>query len=199
MSRTIHIIIFIGALIVSGLLADAWLSARRISAQLSATVASQNVAIQQATAREDQRATQLSAALAAIAAQKRKVQTPQQAAAAIPSLLPQLPLPISIQIPNIAASPNQPEPPPASISVPQSDIKPIYDDLQECRVCFLERDADKKTLADEQAKVAVITHERDIAISAAHGGTFWSRLKQGTKWFVIGIVAGAAATATVRR
>jgi hypothetical protein len=199
MTRTLHMIVTVVALIVAALLADAWLSARRTSAQLSATLATQNIAIQQASAREDQRATQLSAALATIATQQHRVQTPQQAAAAIPSLFPQLPLPLSIHLPDITSSPNQAEPPPASISVPQSDLKPIYDHLQECRVCALERDATKKDLADELAQVAALTHERDIAISAVHGGTFWSRLKHETKWLVIGIVAGAAATAAVHR
>jgi hypothetical protein len=199
MARTLHIIVTLVSLIGAALLADAWLSARRTSIQLSATLATQNMAIQQASAREEQRATQLSADLATIAAQQRGVHTPQQAAAAIPSLLTQLPLPLIIHLPDITASLNPDRPPTASISVPQSDLKPIYDQLQECRVCALERDATKKDLADEQAKVAVLTRERDIAISAVHGGSFWSRLEHETKWLVIGIVAGAAATAAIHR
>ena len=55
--------------------------------------------IQQAEAREKQHDAELTAALAAIAAQKRAVQTPQQAAKAIPSVLPPLPLPVSIDFP----------------------------------------------------------------------------------------------------
>ena len=197
MTRTLHIILVTVVLIIATLLGDAWLSARRSSAQLASSLATQNAAIQQAATREDLRATQLSAALATIKEQKRRVVTPQEAAAAIPSLLPQLPLPLTIDLPDITALPNQQYPPPASISVPQSDLKPIYDDLQDCRICALQRDSIEKKLADEQTKVAALTHERDIAIAAARGGSFWSRLKHEAKWFLIGVAAGAAATAVL--
>ena len=113
--------------------------------------------------------------------------------------MPLLPLPISIHLPDLTASPKQSEAVPASISIPESDLKPLYDSLQDCRVCALQRDATKKDLADEQAQVAALTRERDAAIAAAHGGTFWLRLKRGSKWFVIGVAAGAAATAAAHR
>jgi hypothetical protein len=199
MFRTLHTIVFAAALLAAVLAADAWLSERRSDRQLAATLASQNALIGQAAAREQLRDTQLAAALAAITAQKRRIQTPRQAADAIPSVLPPLPLPVSIHLPDLSASPNQSEPPAASISIPESDLKPLYDSLQECRACALERDATKKDLADEQARIAALTRERDAAIAAAHGGTFWLRLKRGAKWFVIGVAAGAAATAATHR
>ena len=199
MFRTLHTLVFAAALLAAVLAADAWLSERRSDRQLAATLASQNALIGQAAARELQRDTQLAAALAAITTQKGRVQTPLQAADAIPSVMPQLPLPVSIHLPDLSASPNRTEPPPASISIPESDLKPLYDSLQECRACALERDATKKDLADEQARVAALTRERDAAITAAHGGTFWLRLKRGAKWFVIGVATGAAAAAAAHR
>jgi hypothetical protein len=199
MSRTLHIIAATATLLAALFIADAWFTARRNSAQLAATLASQNALIEQAAARERQRNTQLDAALAAITAEKRRVQTPQQAVEAIPSLLPPLPLPIKIQLPDLTESTRQGDAAPASISIPQSDLKPLYDSLQDCRACSLERDATKKNLADEQSRVAALTRERDAAVAAAHGGTFLSRLKHATKWFVIGVVAGAATTAATRR
>ncbi|MBZ5697144.1 MAG: hypothetical protein LAN18_01205 [Acidobacteriia bacterium] len=199
MLRTLHTIVFVAALLAAVLAADAWLNERRSDRQLAATLASQNALIGQAAAREQLRDTQLAAALAAITAQKRRIQTPRQAADAIPSVMPPLPLPVSIHLPDLGSSPNQTEPPPASISIPQPDLKPLYDSLQECRACALERDATKKDLADEQTRVAALTRERNAAIAAAHGGTFWLRLKRGAKWFVIGVAAGAAATAATHR
>ena len=195
MFRTLHTIAFAAALLAAVLAADAWLSERRSDRQLAATLASQNALIRQVAAREQLRDTQLAAALAAITAQKRRIQTPQQAADAIPSVLPPLPLPVSIHLPDLNSSPKQSEAAPASISIPQPDLKPLYDHLQDCRVCALERDATKKDLADEQTRVAVLTRERDAAIAVAHGGTFWLRLKHGAKWFVIGVAAGAVAAA----
>lgn len=199
MPTTIERILLAVALVAVALLADAWHSARKDSAQLTATLATQKTAIQQAADREKQRDTQLSAALAAITSQKQKVQTPQQAAAAIPSVLPPLPLPISIQIPNLTPSAKPADDLPASISIPQPDLKPLYDDLQDCRAATLTNATTQKDLADEKLRTAALTHERDAALVAAKGGSFWTRLKREAKWFAIGIAAGAAATVAARR
>ena len=88
MKLTLHTVVLITAAIAVALLADAWRSARHDSAQLAATLATQNAAIQQAGDREKQRDAQLSTALATIAAQKSSVQTAQQAAKALPSCRP---------------------------------------------------------------------------------------------------------------
>jgi hypothetical protein len=193
MSRTLHIVAAATTLIAALLIGDAWRIARRNSVQLAATFATQNALIEQSAAHEQQRNKELAAALASIAAEKKHVQTPQQAVDAIPSVLPPLPLPVKISIPNLTQSPQPDELVPASISIPQPDLKPLYDSLQDCRACPLERDATKKDLADEQARVAALTRERDAAIAAAHGGNFWSRLKQAAKWFAIGAAAVAIA------
>ncbi len=199
MSRTLHIVVTAAALIAILFIADAWRSARRDSAQLTATLVSQKALIEQAAEREQQRNAQLATALASIAAEKRRVQTPQQALEAIPSVLPPLPLPLTILPPDLTQSLKQGDMTPASVAIPQSDLKPLYDSLQDCRACALERDAAKKDLLDERARVAALTRERDAAVAAAHGGSFWSRLKHATKWFVIGAAAGAAATTAAHR
>jgi hypothetical protein len=199
MSRTLQIAIFAALFLAAALIADSWRTARRSSAQLAATLAAQNELIGQAVARQQQRDAQLDAALASIADEKRHVQTPKQAMEAIPSVLPPLPLPVRVQLPDLTPLPKPGNLAPASISIPQADLKPFYDGLQDCRACALERDATKKDLADEQARIAALTRERDAAIAAARGGTFWSRLKHATKWFVIGAAAGALASAASHR
>jgi len=198
MSRTVQIIVAAATLIAALFIGDSWRTARRDSEQLTATLATQNALIEQASAHEQQRNAELAAALASIAAEKKHVQTPQQAAEAIPSVLPRLPLPLKISLPDLTQPPKQGDPVPAPISIPQSDLKPLYDSLQDCRACALERDATKKDLDDEQARVAALTRERDAAVATAHGSNFWSRLKHAAKWFVIGVVAGAAAIAASR-
>jgi hypothetical protein len=198
MSRILHIAAITAALLAAAFVTDAWLTARRSSTQLAATLAAQNTLIEQVSVREQQRDTQLAAALAAISEQKHRVQTAQQAVEAIPSVLPPLPLPVKILLPDLTKSPDQGGAP-ASISIPQTDLKPLYDSLQDCRACALERDATKKDLADEQARVVALTRERDAAIAAAHGGAFWVRLKHAAKWFVVGAAVGAAASAAAHR
>jgi hypothetical protein len=197
MKSKTHIAILTAALIAVALLIDAWRSAKRDTAQLNAALAMQSAAIQQAEAREKQRNAQLTTALDTIAAQKRAIQTPKQALQALPSVLPPLPLPISIQIPNLSTA--QPgETSPATITVPQADLKPLYDDLQDCRADAIHLDTIKKDLADEQARSESLMRERDSAIAAARGGTFWLRLKRSAKWFAIGAAVGAAAGAVAR-
>jgi hypothetical protein len=195
MSRTLHIIVAASTLMAALLVLDAWRVARKNSLQLAATLATQNALIDQASANERQRNQELAVALASIAEQKKQVRTPQQALEAIPSILPPLPLPVAISAPNLTEFPKPGESPTASITIPQPDLKPLYDALQDCRACALERDATKRDLADEQAQVAALTRERNAAVTAAHGGNFWSRLKQTAKWFAIGVAAGAVATA----
>ncbi|MBZ5662573.1 MAG: hypothetical protein LAO08_19390 [Acidobacteriia bacterium] len=198
-TTTLDRILFAAALLAIALLADAWRTARHDSAQLATTLASQKAAFQQSADREKQRDTQLAAALAAIAAQKRKVQTPQQASAAIPSVLPPLPLPITIRIPNLSPSAKPADDLPASVSIPQPDLKPLYDDLQDCRAASLQNSVTQKDLEDEKLRTLALTKQRDAAINAARGGTFWVRLKREAKWFAIGIAVGAAATAAAHR
>jgi hypothetical protein len=198
MKTTLDLIIFVAALIACALLADAWRSARHDSQQLAATLAAQNTAIQQAGDREKQRNTQLAAALASIQSQKRNVRTPQQAAQQLPTLLPDLPLPVSIHDPNLSAPLPPGETSATTISIPQPDLVPLYDDLQDCRACALQADSLKKDLSDEKSRSASLQHERDAAIAAARGGAFLVRLKRAARWFAIGVATGAAVAAVAR-
>jgi hypothetical protein len=199
MKLTLHIALLAAAAIAVALLADAWRSARHDSQQLAATLAAQNNAIQQAGDREKQRDSQLASALASIQSQKRAVQSPEQAAKQLPSVLPPLPLPVSIHDPDLSAPLPPGETPSTTISVPQPDLVPLYDDLQDCRASAVQTDALKKDLSDEKARSASLQHERDAAIAAAHGGTFLVRLKRAAKWFAIGVATGAAVAAVARR
>jgi len=183
------------ALLAMGILAvRSWLAARDAAVHLAATLEAQEQILAQANERQRQRDAVLSTTLAGIAQAKRRVNTPAQAAAEIPQLLPPLPAPLLLEIP--PPTPELPEPP-AAATVPQADLKPIYDYLQDCRACQASLTVTRDNLVDERAKLAALTAERDAAIRAARGGGFWSRLRRNTKWFVIGAAAGAlAATAS---
>jgi hypothetical protein len=200
MKPTKDLLLLAAALTVSALLADAWRSARQDSQRLAATLSAQNNLIQQATARETQRDSQLSGALATIQSQKRAIQTPHQAAQQLASILPALPLPVSIAEPAPSAPLPPGETPSTTITVPQPDLVPLYDDLQDCRASAAQSDALKKDLSDEKSRSTSLAKERDAAIAAARGGTFLVRLKRSAKWFAIGVATGAAiAAATAAR
>ena len=199
MKPKLDIAILLAASIAVALLAGAWRSARHDSQQLAATLAAQNANLQQAADREKQRDSQLAAALAAIQAQKRSVQSPQQAAKQLPSVLPPLPLPIAIHDPNLSIPLPPGEVPSTTLSIPQPDLVPLYDDLQDCRAAAIQNDALKKDLSDEKTRSAALLHERDAATAAARGGTFFVRLKRAAKWFAIGVAVGAAAAAIAHR
>jgi hypothetical protein len=223
MKFPLQLIGLLAAVAAVGLLADAWRSARHDSQQLAATLASQNAIIQQANSQEKQRDSKLASVLAEIHAAKLSVHSPQQAAEKLPDVLPLLPLPLSIHFPDLSAkprdsapksleappeplhSPSKPpdspserranDPPPASISIPQPDLVPLYNALQDCRASQAQSATLEKDLSDEKTRSASLAHERDAALTAANGGPMLQRLKRATKWFAIGLATGAALAA----
>jgi hypothetical protein len=82
---------------------------------------------------------------------------------------------------------------PVVANIPQQDLKPLYDYLENCQATTLGLDTAKKDLADEQSQVTALTNERNAVASSAKGGGFWTRLRRGAKWFAIGAAAGAIA------
>jgi hypothetical protein len=80
-----------------------------------------------------------------------------------------------------------------SALIPAADLKPLYDYVQDCRACQAHLAAAKQNSADDAAKLAAMTRERDAAAIAAKGGTFWRRFRRNIEWFAIGAAAGAVA------
>jgi hypothetical protein len=268
-----HAILFLlGVTIVAlALLGRSWLDAHDAGLRLQATLAAQQKTITDAEQRQTTRDTQLTQTLTQITAAKQKVQTPIQAANALPQAVSQLiatgpsghplPSPITIELPpangssnsvsarndlenregtvtsqkgssapqsassvltNIAeqaksasnAQANSPSPsanansngnlpprdgtsaqnnsapPPAIIRVPQEDLKPLYDAVEDCQICHAKLTAAQADLTDEKSKFAAATAQRDAAIRAARG-TFWKRTRTAAKWIIIGAAAGA--------
>lgn len=81
-------------------------------------------------------------------------------------------------------------PPPAIVTIPQSDLKPLFNMVEDCQTCQAQLASAQGDLADERTKSAAITAQRDAALKSAHG-TFWSRARTAAKWFIIGAAAGA--------
>lgn len=77
--------------------------------------------------------------------------------------------------------------------IPTADLKPLYNYVQDCRSCQLRLAAAERDRADDQAKIAALTRERNAAMTAAKGGGFWLRLRRNALWFVVGAAAGYVA------
>ncbi len=77
--------------------------------------------------------------------------------------------------------------------IPSADLKPLYDYVQDCRACQAQLAAAKQNASDDDAKIAALTRERDAAVTASKGGTFWRRFRRNAEWFAVGSAVGAAA------
>ena len=83
--------------------------------------------------------------------------------------------------------------PDAQAILPQEDLKPLYDFAVDCQACQAKLAGSQADLADEKAKAAVLTRERDEAVRIAKGGSTLRRLAKAAKWFALGALAGAVA------
>ena len=218
--RTLEIAAFCAALLIAALAIHAWLSSRDDQRRLQSTLAAQKQVLDAADARERTRQATLNDALAKIEKLKRDTQTPQQILRDLPNYLP-LPQPITLAPPATTTNAQQgtalpenpssaraarpvPTAPQPSIScnasdncvaqLPSADLKPLYDFSQNCRECQLRLAAAQQDHADDLTKLNSLTRERDAALTAAKGGTFWRRLRRNALWFVVGAGLGAAAT-----
>jgi hypothetical protein len=219
--RTIEIVAFCVALLLAAMSIHAWLASRDEQQRLAAALAAQQKLLDAADARERTRQSALDATLAQIENLKRATQTPAQILASLPKYLP-LPQPITMPSDgaNSSAASAQHAPPaaveqgtdasaksgvpgrtssPASLpsapaaQIPSADLKPLFDFVQDCRSCQAQLAAAKQNQADDDAKLAALTAERDAAITAAKGGTFWRRLRRNAICFGVGAAFGAAA------
>jgi hypothetical protein len=211
--RTLEIIAFCIALLLAAMSIHAWLDSRDEAQRLASTLAAQKQIIDAADAREQTRQSTLETTLVQIENLKRATQTPQQVLASLPKYLA-LPQPITLgpsaapaqqgsdasakaatggrsSAPNGEAPGNLPSAPAAQI--PSADLKPLYDFVQDCRSCQAQLAAAKQDQADDASKIAALTSERDAALAAAKGGTFWRRLRRNALWFGVGAAFGAAA------
>lgn len=190
-------------LVAAAFVLRAWLAAREDRVRLAATLDTQKQIIDAADRRERERTDQLRQQLAAIDALKHRIATPQQIVRALPQYLP-LPQPIQLtpQPPTQQGSPlpEKPEPRPAEpvAQLPVEDLKPLFDFVQDCRACQSELAEAKQQAADDRVKIDALTHERDAALRAARGGSFWARARRAAKWFIIGVGVGATVATNAR-
>ena len=210
------------AIVIIALLARGWYLGRADRLTLLRNVTEKQKAIDAASAREKEAADGLQQKLREIETLKRRVQSPAEAARELPAALSNLPLPITIDLPDAkavshTAAANRPDVNqadssaleqrrdtaaeigsastwrtslPAIATIPQADLKPLFDAVQNCHACQVQITALRTELDSERLKSIAIGTQRDAAIAAAKGGSRWSRVKRAAEWFAIGAVAG---------
>lgn len=173
-------------------------ASRQAATNMDVVFRTQAPALTQANKLERQRDAVLNKDLARISHQTRSAKNPKEIIERLPEAFSTLPQPVSISLgPPVPGSDSLEAP--AIIAVPQADLQPLFDHLEECRACEERLATAQQDLNDERAKVTALTLERDAAAKAARGGGFWSRLRSGAKWFAIGAAAGALAASAAHR
>lgn len=199
LGRAIGILAAIAALaaVCLGIVEErSWKASRQASNDMRVIFRAQAPVLDQANKRELQRDSALRKDLAVISKARQSAKKPADIAKHLAAAFPPLPRPLAVSLPpHVADAPDVP----AIITVPQADLKPLFDRLEDCRACQEELAHAQGDLEDERAKVSALAIERDAALKAARGGGFWSRLRSDVKWFAIGGVMGALAASAARR
>ena len=203
-----YTVLFLGTILLSGM---SWLAEHDARLRLDATVHDQQQVIGQAQARAAARDRAVADQVAEIERERTAVKTPAQAAVRLAQIVP-LPQPIILPAVALASAPVPDRLPAASVQasgtaeavpltrtqaedgpmaeIPQADLKPLYDFAQGCRETTLRLDACQSDLSDRQQELTAVETERDAAVAAVHGGTFWHRLADRAKWLAIGVGVG---------
>lgn len=193
---TLAAIAVLAALCLAIIVARSWKAARQAANQMRLAFSAQKAVLDQANKREQQRDAVLGTNLARISHDERAVKSPADIAKRLPAAFPPLPHPVSVSLaPRASDAPEAP----AIITVPQDDLKPLFDRLEDCRACQEQLATAQQDLIDERGKVSALTIERDAAVKAARGGGFWARFRSGLKWFAIGGALGALAASAAHR
>ncbi|PYU30495.1 MAG: hypothetical protein DMG31_13660 [Acidobacteria bacterium] len=173
-------------------------ASRQADNEMRLAFSAQAPVLHQAQEREQQRDRVLSKNLAQISKAERAAKKPADIAKRLPAAFPPLPHALSVSLSPGDSSSGAAEPP-AIITVPREDLKPLFDRLEDCRACEEKLATAQQDLSDERTKVSALKIERDAAVKAARGGGFWSRFRTGLKWFAIGGAMGAFAALAVHR
>jgi len=211
MKTRIEIVALIAVVIAVVIAGRVWLEQHDDRLRLAATLQQQDVVIKRAAASQQARDKTLADQLAAIAHERQQVLTPAQIATAVSQAM-RLPQPITITLPPTPAQPaakgvEKPErtsgslpaaPVPQTVSIPTLDLPALRAYTLGCQETDAKLTACESDLTDQKIQTRSMKVERDAALSAANGGTFWRRAGRAAKWTVLGIAIGVAAHAAIR-
>lgn len=168
--------------IIGVIAANAWHNAMVARARLEATMQADKAHQGELTQQAATIAQDLKQRIAALESDKARTQTPSEIIKEVPVYLPaNLPAPITTVTQPAAPGAKDQTPVITGAMVPASDFKPIFDQLVECKECAAKLSADDADLRIKSEQLVSVTRERDAAIKAVKGGSFFQRLKHDAK------------------
>lgn len=216
LNRAAWTISFIAIAVLVVIVRD-YVGARAEISSLHETVASGQKSVDAATKRESVRDAALRKQIQKIEALKQKVQTPAQVVAALPAALPQLALPITVSrslalgdeqngrtprsgalasgsasITNSAGGKAHSDTSATVLTVPDVDLKSLFDNLENCREATATVATLRQDLNDTKGQLSAVTAERDIVLRKASPNGRWGNVKRATKWLAVGVGLGLA-------
>jgi hypothetical protein len=78
--------------------------------------------------------------------------------------------------------------------MPSSDLKPLFDFVQDCRVCQVQLQNAQKDKTDNSIEMEALSRQRDAAVKAVKGRSLLSSLRRNFIWFAVGAVVGLGAS-----
>jgi predicted ribosome quality control (RQC) complex YloA/Tae2 family protein len=147
-------------------------------------------------AKEKQNQAQLASQLQTFEQMKRSVQTPQQIAQALPTVLPAMPekiAQVTQEQANAVVTANLPNAPKLGVGdliIPAADAKSFYDSQVDCKENEAKLYSCQETVSNQKSQIAskdAVIKDQDIALK---GGTRWKRVGTAAKWVAVGIATG---------
>jgi chaperonin cofactor prefoldin len=120
-----------------------------------------------------------------------QVKTPEQIVRVVPQYIP-MPDPIQLQKPKDAQGREIPDAPSEAVLTPRN-LTALRDYTNKCEQCQLDKQKLQAELDDQVKTTKLVTQQKDNAVAAAKGGTFFQRTKRNAKWLGIGAGVGAVA------
>jgi type II secretory pathway pseudopilin PulG len=184
------VLLMVGAVlaVVAVVVGASYLGAREDKIKLQATMDAQKLIQAHLDADQKQRDADLKAKIDDLEASKQAVakMPPAQQVQEITKVIP-LPFPMNVQQQADPITGKLEEP---KVEMPVANLKPLYDYGVTCTECQDRVSKLTADLAGAAQREQSITKERDAAIKAAKGGSFWARTKRTLK---TAVCAGAGA------
>jgi hypothetical protein len=196
-------------LILAALAYFSWRDARNDLSLMRTTIEAQEHVIAESKRAMADNQQKLTDSLAEIERQRKQVRTPEQAARAIPQVIPGV-TPTIVELPHSEARLEPQDGPASSLpdssrgdaeitkkaEIPLDQLKTLYDFAQDCKACTLKLEAAEVDKRELLIQLAAAEKQKTAAIHAAQGGSFLVRLKRDSKQ-ALGAGAGAAAGAAI--
>lgn len=168
--------------LVAGIGINSWVASQRHEAAMQTLKKVHAQELAEIERKNAEREKELNDKIAGWEKQAKAAKTPAQQVKVINEHVP-LPIPIEAP-PDLSNLP---------VTIPKEDLPALTVYVTECSICKAKLAEAQVDIADREQVIKNLQEERDEAIKALHGGSFWEKVKTRGKWAAIG--AGGAVIA----